>query len=1077
MLKPMKYLGAAASATCLAFIILLLIPLGARAGSYAEDFTTTGSCDSVNTTACWDTVCCTLGLPPFELTSAGEIQTTDMAYGVTICGDYAYVGAYSSGLYIVDISDPDNPTLAANYATPDYANNVAISGDHAYVADWASGLQVINISDPTNPTYAGSYDTGSAIDVIVWGNHAYVGGHGSLRQLQLIDITDPTNPTLASSYDTAGPVRITRVSGDYAYVAETDSGLEVVDISDPLNPTFAGRCTTPGVARGLDVLGDYAYIGDDVVGLQVIDISVPTNPVIVGTCPLPSNARRVAACGDYVYVANHLGGLQVVDVSDPINPAVVGMFDTPSHSHGVAIAGEFACVADWAGGLQVVHIADPLLPPLLVGSCDTPGDARDVMLYGDYAYVADGASGLQVIGLLDPDDPLPAGSYDTPGTAKGVTVEGNYAYVADGGSGLQIVDVSVPASPSFTAAYDTPGDAQGTVIWGDHAYVVDGAYGLWVIDITDPTSPAPAGSCDTPGSAGGIVIEGPYAYVADGASGVHSIDITDPTNPALGATCDTPGDAHKICISGDYAFVADGDSGLQVIDIHDPTTPMLATSYPTPGSSQAVAFCGDLLYVADGDSGVVVFDITDPVNPTLICLYQAVDQAAGIAVSGDWAGVADGTSGFQVLEILQRRFKTQANVGQSVAIDEHEDVITRVRLSACQADSVRWQVSTDSGSTWEEIPSDGTWHAPAVAGDDLVWRSLHAYAGGWSNPACSHLEIDWLYEFPEIGSVTDIPGDQGKQVSLSWMRSEHDYVGSDIPIVEYAVYRRIDYDLSGPSEYDLAAGPGVSSHQPMEAPEPHRLYPPGDWHFITTVPACAEDQYAVVAPTLADSTIVEGMCYTVFFVRALTDTPGIHFDSYPDSGYSVDNLAPFAPPNLRIEWPTDLVWDESEAEDFDYFTVYGSSAPQLDETATTIGYTIETQMDVEGYEYGYFHVTATDFAGNEGEASSVENTCSGVPIAQDLPSVYALRQNSPNPFSGGTVIDFDIPRPGVVRLDVFDARGRLVRNLTDRVWVAGRHSLVWRGDNGAGEMCGCGIYLVRIKAADFTDTKKILLVK
>jgi hypothetical protein len=244
-----------------------------------------------------------------------------------------------------------------------------------------------------------------------------------------------------------------------------------------------------------------------------------------------------------------------------------------------------------------------------------------------------------------------------------------------------------------------------------------------------------------------------------------------------------------------------------------------------------------------------------------------------------------------------------------------------------------------------------------------------------------------------------------------------------------------------------------------------------------TVPACAEDQYAVVVPTLADSTITGGVYYTTFFVRALTVTPGIYLDSYPDSGYSVDNLAPAPPPGLMMTSATELVWDDCPDGDFDYFTVYGSAGPGLDSTSVLIGYTIEPALDVTGHVYDYYHATAIDFSGNEGDASSVENTYAGVRYVEDPPVVFALEPNRPNPFESSTVIGFDLPEPCAVRLEVVDVQGRVVRVLTGKAWPAGRHSVFWTGENDAGEAAGPGVYFVRIKAGDFTARTKMLRMK
>lgn len=121
---------------------------------------------------------------------------------------------------------------------------------------------------------------------------------------------------------------------------------------------------------------------------------------------------------------------------------------------------------------------------------------------------------------------------------------------------------------------------------------------------------------------------------------------------------------------------------------------------------------------------------------------------------------------------------------------------------------------------------------------------------------------------------------------------------------------------------------------------------------------------------------------------------------------------------------TDVAWDECPDQDFNYFTVYGSAAPGLDTAAVLVGYTSQTVMDVTDDQYDYYHVTATDFAGNEGDASSLENAYAGVRKAEGLPVDFALRQNRPNPFESSTAISFDLPKPCVVCRSAF---GRLDR--------------------------------------------------
>ncbi|MDP6419274.1 MAG: hypothetical protein QGG80_07440, partial [Candidatus Krumholzibacteria bacterium] len=81
----------------------------------------------------------------------GSVDTPGYAYVVAISGNYAYVADHSSGLQIVDVSDPATPLITGSVDTPGIAQGVAISGNYAYVADDFSGLQIVDVSNPATP--------------------------------------------------------------------------------------------------------------------------------------------------------------------------------------------------------------------------------------------------------------------------------------------------------------------------------------------------------------------------------------------------------------------------------------------------------------------------------------------------------------------------------------------------------------------------------------------------------------------------------------------------------------------------------------------------------------------------------------------------------------------------------------------------------------------------------------------------------------------------------------------------------------------------------------------------------------
>ena len=1081
--------------TCLA---LGASPAGAIKTKYVEDFTTTDYRDAANTTALWDTNAGELRLPPFEITLAGSYDTPGSASHVAIDGDYAYVADGDYGLRVINITNPASPTLAGSYDTPGNALDVAVDGDYAYVADGDYGLRVINITNPASPTLAGSYNTpGWAYGVAISGDHAYVAD--GLSGLQVISITNPASPTLAGSYDTPGFAYRVAISGDCAYVADGLSSLQVISITNPASPTLLGSYATPDYAIDVAISGDYAYVGGGDYGLQVIDITNPASPILAGSYNTPGWAWGVAISGDYAYVGDYYLGLQVIDITNPASPTLEGSYNTPGYAMGVVISGDYAYVADYDSGLQVIHITNPA-SPMLAGSYATPGYAPGVAISGDYAYVADYNSGVQVINITNPASPTLAGSCDTPGFASGVAISGDYAYVADYNSGVQVINITMPASPTLAGSYATPGYASGVAISGDYAYVADYNSGLQVINITMPASPTLAGSCDTPDYANGVAISGDYAYVADGESGLQVIDITNPASPTLAGSYDTPGYASGVAISGDYAYVADGFFwGLQVINITNPASPTFAGSYCTAEHSACgVAISGDYAYVVD-DYGLQVLDITTPANPTLADSCDTPGAARGIAISGDYAYVADGANGLQVIEVFQRRYYTGANIGWSLAIDDSDDTIVRARLSSTQTGSVTWELSAVGAQAWEGFVPGAAWSTFRYPGTDLLWRSTHNYAGNYAgggvNPTCSHLEIEWLYRFAMIDSVADIPGDQGGRVRLYLTRSGLDFADASQPIATYNVWRRVDDPSLLQSLHTADEVSGSSSEIPVEScgSMPIRVwadryflvndggslssaFPPGTWEVVGSFAASQLDRYIYATTTLGDSTGA-GAEYTVYCVSAHTTTPSIWYLSPPDSGYSIDNLAPAPPGDLRMTSPVALAWDESEDRDFKYFTVYGSDVPGLDSTAALIGYTIGTSMDVTGDVYTYYHVTASDVSGNEGGASTAANAYAGVNTDESIPAAFSLGQNRPNPFSLKTSVAFDLPVGCAVSLKVFDAQGRQVRTLADQIYPAGRQSVIWSGDDEAGNAVGSGIYFMRMEAGAFRATSKMLLTR
>jgi hypothetical protein len=89
-----------------------------------------------------------------------------------------------------------------------------------------------------------------------------------------------------------------------------------------------------------------------------------------------------------------------------------------------------------------------------------------------------------------------------------------------------------------------------------------------------------------------------------------------------------------------------------------------------------------------------------------------------------------------------------------------------------------------------------------------------------------------------------------------------------------------------------------------------------------------------------------------------------------------------------------------------------------------------------------------------------------------VPNAYNLSQNYPNPFNPATKISFSLPKAGDVKLVVYDILGKEVAIVINDFRTAGTHTIDFNASNLAS-----GVYLYRIEAGTFTDTKKMMLLK
>ncbi|HOU13283.1 MAG TPA: hypothetical protein PKZ84_09195 [Anaerolineae bacterium] len=537
---------------------------------------------------------------PLLISLAGQTDVLPTIVGdVAVAGNYAYVAAGTGGMFVVDVTDPVQPTIVGYYAAPVSANGVAVAGDYAYVAAGDNTLRVVSVAMPATPSAVGSVPVTAAQRVAVAGSYAYVVGGTTLTA---VNVTNPSSPAVAGTLVVPqSALQDIEAVGDRAYLAAGGAGLYVANIANPV-PVFAGSYDTPGVASGVAVAGDYAYVADGYYGLRIINLVNPAiSPSVFDTADL---ASAVVLIHDTAFVADRYRGLRAINVLYPETPVEVGYYDIVGNARSLLLAGRLLYVADDDGGLRILDVADPS-QPREVGHYDTPGNAASVAVAGQYAYVADGLD-VRIIDISTLTAPTLKGVFPTyNGWAYALAVRQGYLYIAEGGGarGLHVADLVNPLKPVTRAFEDSAGNALDLALAGNRVYLAAESGGLRVIDITNPVSPTTLFTGTKGVNVSDVAVEGTMAYLVDG-SRLYGVNVASaPASTVM--TWTTPGSAEGVAVVNGIAYVATGYSGLRLVSVANPASPTEIGHYDTPGEALYTAV-GQYIYVADGHGGVVI---------------------------------------------------------------------------------------------------------------------------------------------------------------------------------------------------------------------------------------------------------------------------------------------------------------------------------------------------------------------------------------------------------------------------------------------------------------------------------------
>jgi hypothetical protein len=373
------------------------------------------------------------------------------------------------------------------------------------------------------------------------------------------------------------------------------------------------------------------------------------------------------------------------------------------------------------------------------------------------------------------------------------------------------------------------------------------------------------------------------------------------------------------------------------------------------------------------------------------------------------------------------------------------------------------------------LTSDGAGGAVVAWGDfrngteDIYAQRVERY-GQLGNPE------------PVITGVEDVANDQGGFVKLSWNAS---YLDADpiYGVYEYRVFRSapVSLAMSAVSRRAVTEDSDVAVREGALlalASTGTTVY----WEYVGTQAAEVFAGYSRVVATTSDS-IAGSNPRTLFMVeaRASTSLSADRWASAPDSGYSVDDLAPAAPAPFTGEFAEGtayLQWGASAAPDLAEYRLYrGGTAGfvpgpgNLVVAQSDIGY-----VDAAGAPF-YYKLCAVDIHGNVSGFSTLLPSGTADVTGAALPRAVFLAPPAPNPARGATTLRFGLPRAAHVELALYDQQGRRVRSLLSGTQPAGERTITWNGCDESGRALPAGLYFVRLASEGRTFVSRLAVIR
>lgn len=326
---------------------------------------------------------------PSLANEVGYCQLRGNVNKVSVLDDY--VLAASSGIRLIDCSNPASPFEAAHSENVGFCELMAKSDQYLYLMD-TFGLRVVDISMPENPLEISKLDINEYIsDVVTYEQtiYALTYNYWDERTVQIIDMSDPYNPTIAGIIDSLYCSDI-EVGNELLFLCDYSSGLRIYSIEDPLNPVEIGL-SNQNTGNCIAVSGNivFYYLVESTGMIKTIDVTNPSNPVQLSVTFCSDHLQKMEVSDDYLFAADHDNNLYIWDIADPANLQSIDTLNLASYIWDLNAVGDYLFVSGGGYTMQILDLKN-ISSITTTGYYDQPGGGYGTEVVGDYAYSGEG---------------------------------------------------------------------------------------------------------------------------------------------------------------------------------------------------------------------------------------------------------------------------------------------------------------------------------------------------------------------------------------------------------------------------------------------------------------------------------------------------------------------------------------------------------------------------------------------------------------------------------------------------------------------------------------------------------------